>query len=121
MDQRKDIDLTAMTARLEARREELLHLAETSAESRKPVELDQTRVGRLSRMDALQDQAMQLETGRRREDEVLRRMLNTPPKPHKEMKRKGGKKQGDGGGCVTDVQLYPESLDDAEIAALMRK
>ena len=72
MDQRKDIDLKAITARLKARREELLHLAETSAESRKPVELDQTRVGRLSRMDALQDQAMQLETGRRRQIELKR-------------------------------------------------
>ncbi|MDB9704188.1 hypothetical protein OAA86_08880 [Rhodospirillales bacterium] len=36
-----------------------------SAESRKPVELDQTSIGRLSRMDALQGQAMQLETERR--------------------------------------------------------
>ncbi|MDH3472688.1 MAG: TraR/DksA family transcriptional regulator [Rhodospirillales bacterium] len=72
MDQRKDIDLKAVKARLEARREELHHLAETSAESRKPVELDQTRVGRLSRMDALQDQAMQLETERRRQIELQR-------------------------------------------------
>ena len=31
-----------------------------------PVELDQARVGRLSRMDALQIQAMSKETGRRR-------------------------------------------------------
>jgi DnaK suppressor protein len=72
MDKRKDIDLKAVKARLEARREELHHLAETSAESRKPVELDQTRVGRLSRMDALQDQAMQLETERRRQIELQR-------------------------------------------------
>ena len=72
MNQRKDIDLTAMKARLEARRAELLHLVEASAESRRPVELDQTRVGRLSRMDALQDQAMQLETGRRRQIELKR-------------------------------------------------
>ena len=33
-------------------------------------------------------------SGEHREDENLRRMLNTPPKPHKEMKRKGSKKQG---------------------------
>lgn len=72
MDQRKDIDLMAMKSRLEARRAELLRLTETSAESRRPVELDQTRVGRLSRMDALQDQAMQLETGRRRQIELKR-------------------------------------------------
>lgn len=70
MEQRKDIDLAAVEARLKARREELEHLAEASAESRKPVELDQTRVGRLSRMDALQDQAMQIETDRRRQLEL---------------------------------------------------
>ncbi|MDH3473015.1 MAG: hypothetical protein OEM59_04935 [Rhodospirillales bacterium] len=35
-------------------------LAETSAKCRKPVQLDRTRVGRLSRMGALQDQAMGL-------------------------------------------------------------
>lgn len=34
------------------------------------VELDQTRVGRLSRMDALQGQAMSQETQRRREQEL---------------------------------------------------
>jgi DnaK suppressor protein len=36
------------------------------------VELDQTMVGRLSRMDALQSQAMQLETERRRTVEIQR-------------------------------------------------
>jgi DnaK suppressor protein len=36
------------------------------------VELDQTSVGRLSRMDALQGQAMSLEQGRRRQRELLR-------------------------------------------------
>jgi len=36
------------------------------------VELDQQSVGRLSRMDALQNQAMQQETERRREVEIKR-------------------------------------------------
>ena len=45
--------------------------AETSAE-RAPVELDQQAVGRLSRMDALQVQAMALETSRRRAVELRR-------------------------------------------------
>ena len=36
------------------------------------VELDQTRVGRLSRMDALQAQEMSLETNRRRKIELQR-------------------------------------------------
>ncbi|MGD1876179.1 MAG: TraR/DksA family transcriptional regulator [Kiloniellaceae bacterium] len=55
-----------------ARRRELQDLVESSADSRKPVELDQTRVGRLSRMDALQNQAMSLEAERRRKRELQR-------------------------------------------------
>ncbi|MFV2055050.1 MAG: TraR/DksA family transcriptional regulator [Thiohalomonadales bacterium] len=39
-------------------------------EAAKPVELDQTRVGRLSRMDALQSQAMSLQTKQRREEQI---------------------------------------------------
>jgi len=54
---------------LEQLRDELCELSSIAADSRKPVELDQTSVGRLSRMDALQGQAMQLETERRREIE----------------------------------------------------
>ncbi len=72
MGQRSKLDPEAIKNRLSARRDELLHLTEVSAESRKPVELDQARVGRLSRMDALQDQAMQLETERRRKVELQR-------------------------------------------------
>ena len=45
--------------------------AETEGE-RAPVELDQQAVGRLSRMDALQVQAMALETSRRRGLELRR-------------------------------------------------
>ena len=52
--------------RLLTMRDELDEISTISAESRKPVELDQTSIGRLSRMDALQGQAMQLETERRR-------------------------------------------------------
>lgn len=58
--------------RLNEKREELRAIAAASRDSRKPVELDQSRVGRLSRMDALQDQAMALETERRREIEIRR-------------------------------------------------
>ncbi len=61
-----DIDPEAASAALIARREELLHLVDSSAEARRTVELDQSRVGRLSRMDALQAQAMSVETDRRR-------------------------------------------------------
>ncbi len=58
--------------RLEERRSELLDIAAASDEARAPVELDQSRVGRLSRMDALQVQAMSLETERRRSQEIRR-------------------------------------------------
>lgn len=43
-----------------------------SSESRKAVELDQQSVGRLSRMDAMQGQAMALATEERRENERMR-------------------------------------------------
>lgn len=46
---------------------ELLALEESSAAAGRPVELDQTRVGRLSRMDAIQGQQMAQETARRRQ------------------------------------------------------
>lgn len=52
---------------LEAELAELSELEAVSAEARAPVELDQTTQGRLSRMDAMQDQAMALETQRRRQ------------------------------------------------------
>ena len=48
-------------------RSELLALKETARESSQTVDLDQTTVGRLSRIDALQGQAMALATVRRRD------------------------------------------------------
>ena len=59
-------------ADLIARRAALIALADEVEGARQPVELDQTRVGRLSRMDALQGQAMAQETARRRDNEVVR-------------------------------------------------
>ncbi len=70
MSDNSDIDPEAARATLIARREELLRLVESSAEARRTVELDQSRVGRLSRMDALQSQAMSVETDRRRKVEL---------------------------------------------------
>ena len=52
-------------------RQSLLKAQETGDEAEQTVELDQTRVGRLSRMDALQAQAMSKETGRRRRQKLL--------------------------------------------------
>ncbi len=50
--------------------DELLRLDITNEEAAQTVELDQTRVGRLSRMDALQAQAMSIESSRRRKQQV---------------------------------------------------
>jgi len=52
------IDLEKAKARLDAKREELISLSEISKEARDTVALDQQAVGRLSRMDAMQQQAM---------------------------------------------------------------
>ncbi len=72
MAQRKKINVKALKANLIAHREELQRVGSAGADARRPVELDQTRIGRLSRMDALQDQAMALETDRRRGIEIER-------------------------------------------------
>lgn len=66
MAKKRKIDVKAFKKRLLKMRDEVEELSEVTEEARQPVELDQTTVGRLSRMDALQSQAMQLETERRR-------------------------------------------------------
>ncbi len=58
--------------KLIARREELVSLSEDSAEARETVTLDQQSVGRLSRMDAMQQQAMAQATERQRTAEISR-------------------------------------------------
>ncbi|WP_455372754.1 TraR/DksA family transcriptional regulator [Limibacillus halophilus] len=62
--------LRLLVERLKERQNELKRLDAGSVEARSPVELDQSRQGRLSRMDALQGQAMAMETARRRELEL---------------------------------------------------
>lgn len=49
----------------------LLLAQESGDQAEQTVELDQARVGRLSRMDAMQAQAMSKETGRRRRQKLL--------------------------------------------------
>ena len=66
------IDLKRFKKRLKDARDELLLLETLTEEGRKPVELDQTQQGRLSRMDAIQLQEMALEQNRRRELEIKR-------------------------------------------------
>lgn len=54
------------------RRKEIQGLVASTKESRDAVELDQSTIGRLSRMDAIQSQEMALETDRRRSIELTR-------------------------------------------------
>lgn len=58
--------------RIQDRIRELEELLSAGAEGSRPVELDPSRVGRLSRMDAMQVQAMSRETERRRRIELTR-------------------------------------------------
>ena len=65
-------DFALLRAALVARLDSLRAASKTTADNRRTVELDQTSVGRLSRMDAMQGQAMALATERRRKDEARR-------------------------------------------------
>ena len=58
--------------RLEQLRNNVQRDSKLTENERKPVTLDQSMVGRLSRMDALQNQAMALEAERRRGVELQR-------------------------------------------------
>jgi DnaK suppressor protein len=65
-------DLQDARAQLTARLEELQAMSALTKGDRAPVELDQTSIGRLSRVDALQGQAMAHATDARRRDEIKR-------------------------------------------------
>ncbi|MGK0408810.1 conjugal transfer protein TraR [Shewanella sp. Actino-trap-3] len=52
-------------------RSELMSLSSTSDDAAKAVELDQSAVGRLSRMDAMRAQSMAIEAKVRREHQIL--------------------------------------------------
>ena len=72
MTDRKDIDIDVLRSQMIKRKAELERLVEVHHSDTRPVPLDQTTVGRLSRMDALQTQAMSVETERRRKREMQR-------------------------------------------------
>lgn len=55
---REDLDLNAFKQKLQALLDSLAEGREARAQEAAPVELDQAKMGRLSRMDALQQQAM---------------------------------------------------------------
>ena len=65
-------DLETVRQRLLAMQEELLEADEVAKTDRAPVELDQSSVGRLSRMDAMQMQAMAVAAQQRRRIEGLK-------------------------------------------------
>ncbi|MCA8926624.1 MAG: TraR/DksA C4-type zinc finger protein [Alphaproteobacteria bacterium] len=67
-----DAFFAEMRAALEARRAALTDLSRSTEADRAPVELDQTRMGRLSRMDALQGQEMAKAQDARRGQELQR-------------------------------------------------
>jgi DnaK suppressor protein len=72
MNDRTDIDMKRMRSQLLHRRSEILERESATKEARDPVELDQARLGRLSRMDALQNQAVAQDVERRRKIELQR-------------------------------------------------
>lgn len=105
------IDLDKVREGLVAMRADLDAHDRVTQEDRAPVELDQTSVGRLSRMDALQVQAMSLAGEQRRRNERVRidaalRRLDS----------------GDYGDCVMcGEEIAPERLDlDPTIATCIR-
>jgi DnaK suppressor protein len=53
-------------------RSELQALEQSSGESKETVDLDQAKIGRLSRMDAMQIQQMALEETRRRQQKLIK-------------------------------------------------
>lgn len=68
-----EMDVEHFRARLLQLREEITTLSETRSQSSATVQLDQSSVGRLSRMDALQQQAM-AQNGQARAAATLQRI-----------------------------------------------
>ncbi len=66
------MDINQYRRKLLSRHAELVHLQSISQEGRSAVKLDQQSVGRLSRMDAMQQQAMAAATQRQRDNEISR-------------------------------------------------
>lgn len=66
------IDINRARKRLAGRKAELTAQSEMSSDARKPVELDQQAVGRLSRMDAMQQQQMAEAAERSRKRDLVR-------------------------------------------------
>ncbi len=67
-----DMSLTDYKKRLLDEKQQLESMIKATEDNMSAVKLDQTKVGRLSRMDALQSQAMSREVDRRRQVELNR-------------------------------------------------
>jgi len=65
-------EIVRLRQKLLLRRDEIDAVLKMSAESRSVVELDQSSVGRVSRVDAMQAQQMALAAGRQRQEELVR-------------------------------------------------
>ena len=68
----EEIDVNYYRNKLTDLRQQLIKEDHAGKEATKTVELDQSSVGRLSRMDAMQSQAMAVETKRRRDIKIQR-------------------------------------------------
>lgn len=66
-----DLNVRALSTAIHAELRELASLDDGARDDHKPVELDQQSVGRLSRMDAIQQQALAQEANRRRHSQRL--------------------------------------------------
>ena len=68
----KKSDLTKFKTNLLDLKREILEIEIASSGSKKPVALDQSSVGRVTRIDAIQQQQMAVESSRRRTDTMLK-------------------------------------------------
>ena len=66
------LDTESFRERLREQRDSLVAIGEASEDSRRPVTLDQQSVGRVTRMDAMQAQAMALAADDRRRRQLRR-------------------------------------------------
>ena len=90
------LDESFFLKRLEEKKLTLKNLIVSAKNSTEVVELDQTKIGRLSRMDAIQRQSMAIEMERRREV-ALRRVEAAIERL----------KSGDFGNCISCHQKIP--------------
>ena len=66
------LDRESFRERLREQRDKLVAIGDASEDSRRPVTLDQQSVGRVTRMDAMQVQAMALASDERRQRQLRR-------------------------------------------------